>query len=112
MTLTPVEWIVFATAGTLAVAAIRYFLKRVFSTLDDHGKDINGIKLDYATKKELNQVKEELTGETKGLSEDISEIKKNYLTRDDYFRSQAETARKLDRIYEILIDKKGGPANG
>ena len=38
---------------------------------------------------------------------DIKKITENYLTKEDFFREQAKTERKLDMILDILM-KKGG----
>lgn len=47
----------------------------------------------------------------KEVREDIEKIKANYITKEDFFREQAKTDRKLDRIMDILLemkwDKKG-----
>lgn len=39
---------------------------------------------------------------------DIAKIKEDYITKEDFFREQAKTDRKLDRIMDILLEIKGG----
>ena len=39
---------------------------------------------------------------------DIAKIKEDYITKEDFFREQGKTDRKLDRIMEILMEIKGG----
>ena len=39
---------------------------------------------------------------------DISRIKEDYITKEDFFREQTENRRKLDRIMDILLEIKGG----
>ncbi|MGN0633933.1 MAG: hypothetical protein ACI4JW_08690 [Oscillospiraceae bacterium] len=39
---------------------------------------------------------------------DISKIKEDYITKEDFFREQGKTDRKLDRIMDILLEIKGG----
>ena len=41
------------------------------------------------------------------IREDIEKIKANYITKEDFFREQAKTDRKLDRIMDILLEMKG-----
>lgn len=43
----------------------------------------------------------------KEVREDIEKIKANYITKEDFFREQAKTERKLDRIMDILLEMKG-----
>jgi argonaute-like protein implicated in RNA metabolism and viral defense len=97
-----------AAVAALAIGLITYFLKRTMSTVDAHDKDINEGKRLFATKEELKELKGELRDETKSLTDDVAEIKDNYLTKDDYYRAQAALERKLDQIYGLLIKYKGG----
>lgn len=39
---------------------------------------------------------------------DIARIKEDYITKEDFFREQGKTDRKLDRIMDILLEIKGG----
>lgn len=39
---------------------------------------------------------------------DIAKIKEDYITKEDFFREQGKTDRKLDRIMDILLEIKGG----
>ncbi len=43
---------------------------------------------------------------------DISKIKEDYITKEDFFREQNENHRKLDRIMDILLEVKGEIGNG
>lgn len=38
---------------------------------------------------------------------DIAKIKEDYITREDFFREQNDTRRRLDRIMDILLEIKG-----
>lgn len=38
----------------------------------------------------------------------IAQIKEDYITKEDFFREQGKTDRKLDRIMDILLEIKGG----
>ena len=42
------------------------------------------------------------------MHRNIDEIKDNYLTREDFFREQIKTEKKLDKIMDILMELKGG----
>jgi len=37
---------------------------------------------------------------------DIAKIKEDYITREDFFREQSDTRRRLDRIMDILLEIK------
>ena len=39
---------------------------------------------------------------------DIAKVKEDYITKEDFFREQADTRRKLDRIMDILLEIRGG----
>lgn len=47
-------------------------------------------------------------GELDDCRKEITKIKEDYITKEDFFREQADTRRKLDRIMDILLEIKGG----
>lgn len=51
-------------------------------------------------------------GELDRCKNDISKIKEDYITKEDFFREQTENRRKLDRIMDILLEIKGENRNG
>lgn len=82
------------TVITALVGIIGFFVKRAYDSLDKK-----------ATKGELAEAKKDI----EACKADISQIKGKYLTKDDYFREQERTDKKLDRILEMLITiSKGG----
>lgn len=80
---------VYSGILTLLIGVIGFFLTRTFKDLDD--------KLSL---KEFENARKDIEKNT----EDIRRIKDNYLTKDDYFREQAKTDKKLDNIMDILIE--------
>lgn len=101
-------WWLIGTAATIAVGVISYFLKRTMARQDDHEKDINYIKLTYVTKDELKELKEETASGISKLQKDVEEIKDNTLTKADFFRLQANTDKKLDKLYDVILEMRGG----
>ena len=51
-------WWIVATAATIAVGIISYFLKRTMNKQDRHEEDINHIKLTYVTRDQLKEFKD------------------------------------------------------
>ena len=51
-------------------------------------------------------------GELDRCKNDISKLKEDYITKEDFFREQTENRRKLDRIMDILLEIKGENRNG
>lgn len=56
--------------------------------------------------------KDDYDKDMKEVCEDIEKIKANYITKEDFFREQAKTDRKLDRIMDILLEMKGDKKGG
>ncbi len=81
---------------TTVFGIIGFFLKRTINEVD---------RLDEckASKEDVASLENRIDDQNKS----ISEIKACYLTKEDFFREQAKTDRKLDRIMEILLDIKG-----
>lgn len=115
-------WMITTTVAGLAIGTIVYFLKRTMSKVDSHDGDITNIKLTYVTKTELGELKEDLSSSVEKLEDaistsvgklekDVSGIKDKYLTKEDFYRTQAKTEQKLDKMYDLLlkISQRGGP---
>lgn len=81
------------TVITALIGVIGFFVKRAFDSLNEK-----------ATKAELEEVKKDI----EVSKTDISKIKDNYLTKDDFFREQTKTEKKLDDMLKILMDMSRG----
>ena len=85
---------VYSGVLTLLIGVIAFFLTRTFKDLDDKVS----IKEFETAQKDIEENKVS-----------ISKIKDNYLTKDDFFREQTKTEKKLDDMLKILMDmSKGG----
>lgn len=87
--------------GGIIIGIIAFFLKRTITQVDK-------LETCKASKEELDTLNEKVNG----LEKTIGDVKTNYLTKEDFFREQAKTDRKLDDIIKMLIDIKGGGRNG
>lgn len=116
--------ILISTAVSVVVGIIGYFLKRTMSRVDKHDDAINDIKErtirteDHEKsvselKQDIKQIREDYTPRDTHLKDfdeckvDIKKIKEDYITKEDFFREQNKTDRKLDRIMDILLEMKG-----
>ncbi len=106
-------WWVITTLVTLAIAVIGYFLKRTVSKTDENDKDIQVIKQTYVTQDDFKEYKDQSRGDIKQLTADMGELKEKCLFKEDFYRTQAATDQKLDRIYDMIYQmSKGGPNCG
>ncbi len=114
-------WLAILLLGGL-IALAEYLLKRsLFGRIDEIAAKVQSIdsnmvkKADYekahdAVLKDVEQIKKDYTPRdehNKAFDEvraDIKKITENYLTKEDFFREQAKTERKLDST-ENKIDK-------
>lgn len=125
MTFDAGTWWLIGLLVTALIGAVVFLVKRtLFSRVDDLAREVREIrdgtikKPDYEKAQEklirdIEQIKKDYTprsvhdrayDEVRG---DIKKITENYLTKEDFFREQAKTERKLDMILDILM-KKGG----
>lgn len=109
------------TIVTIVIGIIGYFVKHTMTTVDKHDEKINNDlvrKIDYnknmdQVSKQIKEIRDNYTpiethnNDVGECREDIKLIKDNYLTKDDFFREQAKTDRKLDKIMDILLEMKG-----
>ncbi|MDE5741779.1 MAG: hypothetical protein K2H90_04950 [Oscillospiraceae bacterium] len=84
---------ILMTVITALVGIIGFFVKRAYDSLNEK-----------ATKAELEEAKKDI----EVCKTDISKIKDNYLTKDDFFREQTKTEKKLDDMLKILMDMSRG----
>ena len=85
---------VYSGVLTLLIGVIGFFLVRTFKELDSK-----------ISSKEYESALKDIEKNT----DDIRRIKDNYLTKDDFFREQTKTEKKLDDMLKILMDlSKGG----
>lgn len=116
-------WYVVTFIIATASGIIGYFLKQTMTKVESHDKDINVIKQTYVTDDQMKAVKAELEADTKIVKEelsddirqitlDVADIKENFLKQQDFYRVQANTDKKLDKMYDLLLKLSGGVGNG
>ena len=84
---------VYSGVLTLLIGVIGFFLVRTFRELDNK-----------TSAKEFESTLRDIEKNT----DDIRRIKDNYLTKDDFFREQTKTEKKLDDMLKILMDMSKG----
>lgn len=87
---------IYMTIISGLIGVIGFFLTRSFAALDKK-----------ADKSDLEAVKDDV----EGIRNTISDVKTNYLTKEDFLREQVKTEHKLDKIMDILMEMKGGQRN-
>lgn len=128
-----IRWIVTTAAG-LAITIIGFFLKRTINKTDEldedvntlkqtyvtqakyesHDKDINAIKQTYVTQGDFKSYKDQSREDIRQLTDGMSELKEKCLFKEDFYRVQAASDKKLDKIYDMLyaLSSNGGKDNG
>ncbi len=101
-------WWIVGIAVTIAIGVISYFLKRTINKQDHHEEEIHHIKETYVTQAQLKEFKEETNGVLNKLQKDIEDIKENSLKKSDFLRQQAGTDKKLDKMYDLILEIRGG----
>lgn len=84
---------IYSTVLTAAIGIVSFFLKKALSDLEKK-----------ADKNETERIEKELNT----VKKSIDDVKDNYLTREDFFREQLKTEKKLDRIMDMLVEMRGG----
>lgn len=84
---------IYSTILTAAIGIVSFFLKKALSDLEKK-----------ADKNETERIEKELNT----VKKSIDDVKDNYLTREDFFREQLKTEKKLDRIMDMPVEMRGG----
>lgn len=97
MTFEPGTWWLIGILLTGLLGLVGVLVSRtVFKTLDKNAADIETIKQDYTQRTTHDASVEKIQAE-------IKEMQDKFLTREDFFREQAKTERKLDQILNLLM---------
>lgn len=97
-----------------------YFLKQTMDTVKAHTKQIEDANKNMSdnfakkdeVKSDIDKLEVGMKEKTDALSKDVVSIKDKYLTKEDFYRSQADTNQKLDKIYDLILEMKGGSPHG
>ena len=95
-------WLAVLLLGGLCGACAWMYKRSADRTDREIGKvqtDIREIQRTYTPR----NVHDKDFGEVRGA---IDEIRRNYLTKEDFLREQAKTERKLDRIIDMLLERR------
>lgn len=102
---------IVSVVGGIMLAVIGFFLKRTITLVDQVQKQQEKQNETKADCKDLNTLRSDMKERIEKLSDDIEGIKEDYITKEDFFREQAKTDRKLDMILDILLKWKGGKSD-
>lgn len=78
----------------LLIGVMTYFLKRTISEHDSLKSEVTTMKVEYATKEELKDLRTEI----KAISDTINEVQRNSITKTDLIHSIGNIESKLDRL--------------
>lgn len=104
------DWI-YKFVITCAVGSIAYFLKDIKKNTEDKimqlQKDNKEFKIDVGTSNKENTEKIDQLKEDLGSYKE--EVSCEYVRKTDYYQTHGEISKKIDKIYDILMDmnKKG-----
>ena len=118
MTVDPATWWLAVLLLGFVTGGLVYLLKRsVFGRIDKMEDAQKKVGETSVKKEDYEKVIQALQADIKQISEhrkdldecrgDIKQIKEDYITKEDFFREQGKTDRKLDRIMDILLEMKG-----
>ena len=113
------EWII-TTAVTVGIGIISYFLKRTMTMVDRHSMELQQLRQDTASRRDLKEQTGELKEDIRSIREDytpmhthqkdldecrrdLKEIRMNYLTKDDFIREINKMDRKLDQMLNMQL---------
>lgn len=125
MNFEPGTWWLILLLVSSVTGALTYLIKRsVFGKVDKLENRVEYVEKNYTLQKDHEMDIKECKDDIKGIRQDytpkkmhekdfdeckndIKKIKEDYITKEDFFREQGKTDRKLDRIMDILLEMKG-----
>lgn len=133
MTFDAGTWWLIGIVLTALIASVTYLIKiSLFGRIDkcekaigeritkeEHTKDIDvckadikKIKEDYATRSDLRDLRQEIKSDLRTLMDDVSEIRKNSISRDDFIRAQVSNEQNFQRMYDLFLKNGGAKRDG
>ena len=103
--MTEVDVVGYIVAG--AVGVIGFFLKRTMTRLDTTEKDVQTIKENYVKENDHKESLQKIDEDIKEVKKDIRIINDKFLTKDDFYREQRKTEKKIEKIISILLKSEG-----
>ncbi len=117
--------LILSLGASTILGVIAFFLKRSFNRLDGCEGELKSVRENTVSKSEheedmrscrfaIQEIRDSYTPlpvHDKAYDEcrnDIKHIKEDYITREDFYREQGKTDKKLDRIMDILLEMNGG----
>ena len=117
-------WLIITILGSV-IGLLTYLIKRaVFGKVDKIESRVENLEKTCVPKETHEKAIQECKEDIKSIREDytpkklhekdfdecktdIKKIKEDYITKEDFFREQGKTDRKLDKIMDILLEMKG-----
>lgn len=94
---------IVSVVGGILLAVISFFLRRTIGLVDKLELKVQ----DKADCEDITTLRKDMEKRTDKLTRDIESIREDYITKEDFFREQAKTDRKLDLILDILLGRNG-----
>ena len=119
-------WWLVGLMVSAVIGALTYLIKRsMFGKVDKLEERVEYVEKNYTLRKDHEDAFKECKEDIKGIRQDytpkklhekdidecrldIKKMKEDYITKEDFFREQGKTDRKLDRIMDVLLEMKGG----
>ncbi len=86
---------------TIITAVIGFFVKRTIGELDETRRELAAVKLEYTTKEEFR----ELDRKIDGITEQLHQVERRSISKEDFFQSMSALDRKMERLSEKLDER-------
>lgn len=108
---------------TSVAGLIAFFLRRTIIRVDTNETDIATIKETYAKKSDLEKLENSSAAQFTRLEgrmnegfdnidQELKDFRGEMITKDDFYREIQSQRKQNERIYDILLELKGGKRNG
>lgn len=106
-------WWLIGVLLTLLIGALGWMVKRSLDKIErkldsaatkaELEKEVGGCKQQIAEIQHTYTTRSQHQQDWTECHNDIKSIQRNFLTKEDYFREQAKTEKKLDQILNLLM---------
>lgn len=106
MDIAALVYAIISAVFTIMLGVVGYFLKRTLGLVDRLEQELKRIEESKLSVTRFAEFQQETNKRFEKLTQDAEDAWREFLTREDFLREQAKTERKLEQIYNLLIERR------
>lgn len=100
-------WEVIKWFSPVVISVIGYFVGQIMNRLNKVEEKITQLEVDAFRIERVERKQTEIASDLKKIHEEISDVKINYIHKEDFFKEMNKLDNKVERILDLIIERGG-----